>query len=70
MPIIMESGVEYEVTTDEKNLLQGTGFIVYSSDGDWYDTTAVLWDDYGIEGAKVFRLFDLLLERERSRYKV
>ena len=46
----------------------GAGMIVSSSDGDWYDTTALLWDDFGIEGVKVFRLFDLLLDRERSRY--
>lgn len=68
MPIIMESGMEYEVSESEKELLANTGFIVHSSEGMWWDTTALLWDDYGIEGEKVFRLFDLLLERERSRY--
>lgn len=68
MPIVMESGMEYEISADEKELLYSTGFIVSSSDGDWYDTTALLWDDFKCEGEKVFRLFDLLLSREESRY--
>jgi len=68
MPIVMESGMEYEISEYEKNLLVITGFIVSSSDGDWYDTTALLWDDYKCEGEQVFRMFDLLLGRKESRY--
>jgi hypothetical protein len=63
----MECGMEYEISEYEKELLVNTGFIVSSSDGDWYDTTALLWDDYKCEGEKVFRMFDLLLGRKESR---
>jgi len=68
MAIVMESGMEYEISEYETELLVRTGFIVSSSDGDWYDTTALLWDDYKCEGEKVFRMFDLLLDRKESRY--
>ena len=69
MPVIMECGMEYALTDDEADKLEQAGFIVHSSDGDWYDTTAMLWDDFTLEGKRAFRLFDLILDRRESRYE-
>lgn len=71
MPYVVEGLAGYEVTQDEAELLEEHGFVVASSEFPrQYETTALVWDDFNLQGDRAFRLFDLLLGRKESRAEV
>lgn len=64
---MIENLVQYDMTDDEAQRLVSLGLIVAAPDTvDVYDTTAVVWDDLGLDDDRCFILFDLILGRERT----
>lgn len=66
MPASMvENLVQYDMSDVETEHLVKLGLIVAAEDAvDVYETTAVVWNDLGLDDDRCFILFDLILGRE------
>ena len=66
MPYVMENLVQYDLTDEDVAKLGAMGFITQEADetpgfpAQW-ETTALVWDELGIEGDLAFLLFDAVL---------
>lgn len=66
---VMENDEVYEMTTLEARRLEEMGFIFFSDEsGDERraEIPAFVWDDLGIDGDRVFLLFDVILGRKKG----
>ena len=69
MPYVIENLTQYDLSEQDTAILEGFGLIFHNPEPDTDDpeareTTALVWDDLGLQGDSAFLLFDVILGRE------
>lgn len=66
---VIENLQQYDMTSGEARKLERMGFIFKNeenADPDQRETTALVWEELGLEGERAFLLFDAVLERRKE----
>jgi len=71
MPYLIENLEQYDITDNEVATLERFGFIYANTEEnpnpELCETTALVWEELGLEGERAYVLFDAVLGRKTKK---